>query len=668
MRGLAYEGDAAAHDIRTLLLGLVCLLGAAAGGYLLYEDLTAEGGRGAGSPIARVERLESRVRRKISTRYLWAPARENEDLYRKDSVQTGPASAATIRFNDGAVVELGEDSLVVIDNTTDLALNFVRGSAILRNDAGDVKITKAANGQAKVEKLPAQLIAPARFSGFHARGSEALPIGFQWKLDAAAAADSGLRLEISTDRAFAAPRTRSIPLEAGVSRHAEALKAGKYFWRIAGATPLSEPATFQVASVEPLNALGPARGERVLTRGTDTPVQFRWAAAAPAGEHVLEVANDPAFATVIARETVRAENGLAQLRGIPEGRFHWRLKSAYGELALEGQSRDFVVERARQLTVTPSVPVEKAAIELQPELRFVWSSDSPEAEYRMVLERLDTGGAGGAAAKEVHRHQGRASAAVWKAVAPGSYRWKVQALEQGQVAGEADWRGFTVFAGKPLAHKLPARGAAIHFWEKPPEVSFEWETDSRVEEGELSYRLEVASDAAFTKTLLDRKLKEPRAKVRELPSSDAPIYWRVSVIDAAGALAKTGAVSEFRYGRPPPLGAPGESRSESGDVHDYSQNRKDPVFRWSEVEEAQAYELTVQAVDSRAPASPRVAYQKIIRERSHAVPRLPEGQYLWTVRPIDRLERKGAATPTRRFVVSYGALLEAPEVTSSEVQ
>src|SRR4051812_38228192 len=92
--------------LKTALVALSCLAGAAAGGYLLYQDFQQSGGAGTGKPMAKVERREAKVRRKAASSFAWNNVRSDEDLFKRDSVQTSANSAAAIRFSDGTLLEL----------------------------------------------------------------------------------------------------------------------------------------------------------------------------------------------------------------------------------------------------------------------------------------------------------------------------------------------------------------------------------------------------------------------------------------------------------------------------------------------------------------------------------------------------------------------------------
>src|SRR4051812_12772962 len=102
--------------IKNVAITLLCLAGASAAGYHLYLDFYESGGLNRTAPVATLIHSESQVKRKASSSFVWERAHSAESLYRKDSVQSGPASSALIQMKNGTRVELGENSLVIIDD------------------------------------------------------------------------------------------------------------------------------------------------------------------------------------------------------------------------------------------------------------------------------------------------------------------------------------------------------------------------------------------------------------------------------------------------------------------------------------------------------------------------------------------------------------------------
>lgn len=659
-------------DLKTLLVTGGCLLGASYGSYLLYEDLNLSGARGQGSPLARIERKESKVRRKLPSSYVWRQVTQEEELFRKDSLQTGPASAATVKFNDGSVLEVGEESLVVIDDIKELSLNFVRGSAIVRNATGDARITAGKDGKAKLEELPVQLLSPANLSTVFVAEAAQKSVTFSWR--ARTERVNRATVQISRDRAFRGQGVQSLPAKEGVSELSVALKPGRYFWRVAtegaGAPVVRE---LRISPVTALKPIWPAQARKLVSWGGEVPVSFRWAGgdsqASVAGEHRLELSREPDFKTLVADEAIRPETSVANLRRIPEGTYHWRIRSRYGELELLSAAERFALEKGARIPVELAFPADKGTYELLPKARFSWSTEASDAEYRIEVQDAAT-------QKAVAGFKGRVGSFVWDKPMPGNYRWRVTALMQDQPAGESGWRDFTLYQGKPLALKSPALNQELRYWEHPEPFTFEWSKDSLGEQERNFYQLELSADPGFRSGVISKTLKDTRIGSTELKLAEGSYHWRVRVVDVTGAPLKTSEPGRFAFGRHPPLKAPvrAEVPGSVAEVYNFYELKKNPVIAWATVPEAVGYEVIVydpapaRATASGARGATRIFLQKTTQETSLELKGLKEGNYAWTVRPIDRLQRKGESLAPRRLRLTYGTVLEAPEALTQEVQ
>jgi len=144
-------------DLKTVMVAAICLAGVAGGSYMLYRDINATGRAGVGKPLVTVERKQAKVRRKAAGSYVWSNIEARSGLYRKDAIQTGSGSAAALKFEDGALLELSENSLVVIDDISNLALGTMQGSFIVRTKDGDRQISVGSDGKARVVTFPVRL-------------------------------------------------------------------------------------------------------------------------------------------------------------------------------------------------------------------------------------------------------------------------------------------------------------------------------------------------------------------------------------------------------------------------------------------------------------------------------------------------------------------------------
>src|SRR6185437_8538455 len=139
----------------------------------------------------------------------------------------------TVRFVDGTVLEVGENSLIVIDSLENLSLDFLRGSAVLKTSAGDSKITLDKNGKAQIEALPIHLIQPEALSHYFTNGPNAVPIDFSWELKpkTGQAPPDTVSIQYSADRQFR-KGVHQLDVSAAAGKATAAVAPGGYYWRI----------------------------------------------------------------------------------------------------------------------------------------------------------------------------------------------------------------------------------------------------------------------------------------------------------------------------------------------------------------------------------------------------------------------------------------------------
>jgi hypothetical protein len=671
------ESESKRRRLWTLLVALLCLSGAATGARYLYLDFNQSGGGGQGAPMAKVDRREAKVRRKPSRSFAWSNVQQDEDLYRKDSVQTGVGSAAAVRFNDGTVLELGENSLVVIDDLQNLSLGFFKGAIVLHTTEGDKRLTVGSDGKAKLEELAVRLVKPEPLARYFVAARESKSIRFEWapRPGQESQLPPGVTLQVSPDRAFRGSRVRSFPLPKPVALAMDAaLAEGGYFWRlVAGDKPLTDVGQFRVIPAQPLQPVAPAAGERLVTFGGETTTRFRWHAPdegslAAQGAHELIVSRDSQFATMIARQELSASSGIATIVGLPEGEFHWRIQSRYGDIRVVSRGEGFAIAKAQRPTLALALPEDRKALERVPSLPLTWRSDAQGLEYSVEIA--------GPKDAPLASFKTRASSYLLKSPAPGAYRWRVTAYVQAQGAqqavAESPWRSFTIFEGARIALRAPARDKELYTWDKPVAFEFEWSEDELIgKQPGYAYQVAVSRDSAFAdpkSVLLSPRTRDATMPGSKLALDNGAYYWKVMVVDESGQPVKSSDAWRFAYGLHPPLAAPEPLGPAPQAVFDVVAERI-PAFSWSEVKGAEGYEVLLYKVEEgRGPATPKLV-SRIETEKPQAEFKdLPAAGYSWTVRAIDRAKRKGEAMPPRPFKVIYGEVLGAPQVTSPEVQ
>ena len=470
------------EGLRTGFVSMVCLFGASLGGYRLYLDLNESGQVGHGEPVGKVERREAAVRRKLGSSYVWTKVLPNEELYLKDSIQTGPASAASIRLNDGSVLDIGESSLVVMDDTQNIALGFVRGSAVVHKADGDAKISVGKDGKAKVEELQVRLIKPESLTRFFVTGNQEVAkrsILFSW--DARSNGQSAnFQVQVSKDRSFSEEFTQSrSPAEPNAKQVSVELGSGNYFWRVlSGGAPQTETRQFRVIRVASIQVVYPANDDMV-TAIPDQGLQFRWVpfhgggsdsedsdeSKAKMGNHEIEIASDPQFKKIVSSTSIEVINGIATYKGLAEGKYSWRIKSTYSDLVVFSAAKTFTLKNKQQASLLPFPGAVKpddgavlSALNEKTPLLASWSNVEGADAYEVsVFQPVPVTPANPLGRKEIAHLKTDKTALSLKNLKLGEYLWTIRTIDKEKRPGEPmPLRGFKISQGEPL---------------KPPEVT-----------------------------------------------------------------------------------------------------------------------------------------------------------------------------------------------------
>ncbi|MGE4232606.1 MAG: hypothetical protein AB7F43_04680 [Bacteriovoracia bacterium] len=668
-------------DAKFFVVFLLCLAGAGGSSYLLYRDFTAAGGAGKGKPMAKIDRMEGSVRRKPANTYIWANGHESEDLYKKDAIQTSASSAATVKLADGSLIEMGENSLIIIDDLSDMSLNFLRGQMVLRKaDGSDSKVSIGSDGKAKLETLAVRLVKPDPLARLFYHKAESRDIELSWSMQSGRTFSS-VQVQISKDRSFNQKNTQSFPVDQGISTVKTSLHAGQYFWRVvADGSPQSESRQFQVISIPSLKSVSPIGGQKIFLLGDQTGVQFRWSnPQGPElddwGNHELEIASDAGFAQIVKKERVAASGGSATFKGLPDGLLYWRLKSQYGDLQVSTGIEKFSVERTEKLAFELNQPEENAIYSVGAPIRFSWNIDAQGLDFLWTLESRPIEGEQSQVVKQVRT---KAFAYELKEPEPGNYRWKVQAFYEKQSVGETAYRNLSISLGKNIALRTPENNSNVLFWspDVPAKFKFTWDKDSHVKVGPYYYKLEVSKDPEFKVVSITAKLKESEldsAKIKNMQPGD--YYWRVQIFDRKEQSVRKSEVWKFTYAQHPLLRLPASYKPEPGTK--FSLVALDPneiVATWEPVEGAVSYQVVV----TERPASKdgKLGAEKVIlktqtKETTITLKELGVGYYRWIVRPVDQIGRPGQPIQGEKypdFIINFGDPLPAPETTSPEVQ
>jgi hypothetical protein len=389
-------------------LAAVTLAVAMASGYLLSTRVgAARPASNLEARIATVAFRSSEVRRRPAGTLLWDTIEAGQTLFEEDTVYVATGASATIQLDDGARLELEENTLVVLERPAEATSSRVAvRKGVLSGVAGSRKLEVAAGGalaslepsaEARVDVDPrggaevavlggsatvatptsnrrlekdqrgsigaggevalsapaaAMLVWPPR--NHRLRAGE--PIRLQWRPAPAEATG----IQVAHDRAFTQLAWTADGAAGELALGTPA--AGQYWWRAVDAAGhvRSETRRFAVYDEAPPRPISPRDAERL---GLPI-VPFAWSKVPGAARYEIEISGSPDFAQALHLE---AANGTALqwTSDLPDGAYYWRVRTAW-----EDRQGPWSAAESFQLSLRPlpSAPVLiNPELEVQPE-------------------------------------------------------------------------------------------------------------------------------------------------------------------------------------------------------------------------------------------------------------------------------------------------------------
>jgi len=512
-RSILYEVEATSNtefvekDKKKPWVIFLCLLFAAIGTVLLYRELNKGVGSSGGEVFAVVYRKDAQVRKRTSSSYIWGPVKVNEEIHQKEYIQTGAGSSAIVEFKNGKTLELQENSLIVIDNTDDLALNFVKGTGVMKSGDKDTSISVNENGQAssrefKVKQLGpdnlADVILDDKSKEVHLAWSSAPPLG------------SNAVLEISKTKEFKPKQTQNFSIS-GKNDWSGKLPEGRYHWRITeGKEVVSSVSRFSVVSPPEINPISPNANSIVKVISSKSLVRFQWSAKniVESLSYKIEISKDKNFEKIFLTTEINPTKGALGIRGIESGNYYWRIKTTEERTKEKkvflSTVQPAIVKSINHVEVIANYPENESAYKTTQAIKFGWSSDVASDEIYYELEMKDE-----SSGKITKLIAGNEMSYILNQASPGVYLWRAIARVDDKTYGESKWRTLSLFSDNPLALISPKKDDKFQYWDQKPEIGFTWDKDELIAKG-LSYKIDVSETKDFAKVIFEKTLKDEK--------------------------------------------------------------------------------------------------------------------------------------------------------------
>lgn len=523
--------------------------------------------------IGRVTKAHKEVKLRANNSPIFENISEGQEILDRDYVFTGPDAAAEIRLDDGGVIDLGENSLVMVEQQQKadtfkltlrrgslegrasaeraLELNIAGRGSSIDLQGGRMQLAKGKDGSASLMVLEGQasikngntpqlMLRSNQVSAILGDGSLAKPrtlplslkrpghnakvveelggVGFAWsKLGEL----GQISLQISLKPDFAHLLWNENVT--GLSNKSIKLKPGRYHWRVLyqdnkGAREGGEVRTLDVQDSAPPRLIEPANGAEL----THAPHKFSWTNTSSQGS-TLELSRDRNFATPL--HSLSNPASPLHLASLSLGQYYWRVV-AKDHSGSQRFSDTWSFRVATPLPISsPRLvsPQAEASVALTGagQLSFAWQNVTKISTYVLEMAR-DQDFSAGLAQKRV-----TGTSANLKAPGLGTYYWRVRSVDQtGLLSDKAESRRIFIKGAAP-APLLPKPGARLALGAEKT-LHFSWGAQPWTK----SYRLELASKDREEKPLVQVELEAARYEWQN--ARDGTYTWRVAMQDETG--------------------------------------------------------------------------------------------------------------------------------------
>jgi hypothetical protein len=646
------------------------------------------------TPIGATVHAEKSVNRRYVGDPFWLPLEGNSQVYQKDTIQTGSDSTIQIRFDDGSTMDLGENSLVVLDRsqsrflvdvvqgqvstkrsttgsklslkTGDTAIdaegdvdlnvgqdgqaqiNVTRGTAEIQSGAEKVRLSENQVGEITKDKkltvkdLPFRRIQPLSQMIPMQKG-EAVPVQFKWKpLEGI----KRVQLQIVRGKTFSKEN-----LSRGYNRSVRAnarkirLQDGLYSWRLIASTPDGQKVTgptwrLHLQGFEAPEGISPLNKESVTTLNQNHTQTFEWSTPVAGVQYRFELM-DENKKVIQSKQEITGQK--LTIRNIKPGVYHWRVQADLNNQMkpLSSPTYQFVVDRMVKLPIPKGLsPLEGSEL---PYLKgrpigLAWNPVENASAYRVQIAPILEGEV---VKNKIETLRTEGSALAWQAPGPGEYLWSVRAFTQSIKPSDPVQARFKLFIED-----------SINIIEPKEDISKKWYLSQ--ESFSQSFRWIPPKTAVDSLKLLvsPNKNFEGKVNAQELPNSGrarlsfkkAGVYhWKMVGYneDSKPILGSAPRSIEItRALEKPALKSPKAN-------YQYEGFKKPKItFSWQAVPAAQSYELILIGKNTKrknqiqrglaAEDSKGTVFKKILEKNQFTIENVDFDSYRWQVKALHK--------------------------------
>ncbi len=652
---------------------------------------------------------ENNVKRQLGNEVMWEPIDKTALVYSKDSVRTGKDSNAAIKLSDSTIIEVGENSLIVLDKSLqNLSVNFKAGDisssqtgknleikvkdSIVKGEGADVKIKanmgadasiEVAKGRAtltdrnkksvelsqadraglsetgvgQVSKIAIVLKSPEHRSKIQSNRSD-LKQPFLWEVSGGEIKQE--QLEISPDNLFSTDKTKLFKGHQGAT---VALGQGTYYWRVGWMAEkkmlYTDSRNFTVGADKRLELVYPENATHFDLEPEEDVVDLQWKCAIAVKVFVAEVATSADFKNITYSKAQTEPKVL--VKDLPSQVYYWRVR-AFGS-----KNEELAVSPTYSFTLKVKMP--KLPELIKPLDELVWDTGEPVelswkgmtkgTEYRVnISSDLDQ--------RVIIKTKTVDTATFsWRWQNQGTYYWGVKAIgEHSASIGQSEIRKLVIKTKpKPQAFILTNPKDKLEilrdFSENPEPVLFQWQTTRNLP-GPVSIFVSKTDD-------FKEVIKQDNITIKSVSLSlktPSLYFWKLVSLAPDGKAIENSEVSSFSLkmaAKPPQLMQPTNK-----EVIEISEPT--PVkFIWNSVPATAQYHIVVQRIEAKNGDKIPVL-DRLVAETTITSSKLADGYYIWFVSAVDAQGQEGLFNHPFEFSMIIPEQLAAPKLNAPVVK
>ncbi|MEE3409940.1 MAG: FecR domain-containing protein [Treponema sp.] len=484
----------------TLIFLLLCAAGAVWSVKKFYESLNMSLTKLNEKPIATITFKHKTAQRKFMERMIWDRLRQHSPVYDGDTIRTAPESEATIYFEDGNVMDLGENTMAQVF--------FHDGQVQMSVSGGSFSVNSSGSKNGAVVNA----------------GNSSVVVSAGSSIGASVSEESGTSFKVVDG-------TVVFTDENGLAR---AMEKGE-------AIALDASGDEQIIPI--ITVFSPAPNAKVLDfGGSGVSVDFKWTAQnlEKGDSLVLQTSREKDFSDI--ERTVDLDGMTEVSVDFEEGVSYWRVYAKKAGVNYSAASKLKVFAAPPPQLIAPesrSVYTYKSKL---PDVRFSWSAndlvtafdlqiaDNPQMENPIVEQRATT------------------PSSIVSTLGTGTWYWRVTpyyTLNKIGLAEPSEVRAFTINQRNKILPPeliLPAAGDNVNTALKDM-INFSWKNNPEA----VGYEIAVSADPKCLDNMIVQKTKSNFFVVKPSESrmQEGTWYWRVIQYDADGDISDQSEIRKF---------------------------------------------------------------------------------------------------------------------------